>query len=41
MEDTYNAAHPDFVAACEIGRQMARLSAMKLKEFGGGSARRV
>jgi hypothetical protein len=31
IEETYDAAHPDFVAACEIGRRMARMWAMKLK----------
>ena len=31
VEETYNPAHPDFVRACEIGRQMVRLWAMKLK----------
>jgi hypothetical protein len=31
VEETYDPAHPDFVTACEIGRQMARLWAMKLK----------
>jgi hypothetical protein len=31
VEEFYNLSHPDFVAACEIGRQMARMWAMKLK----------
>jgi hypothetical protein len=31
VEESYDSAHPDFVAACEIGRQMARIWAIKLK----------
>jgi hypothetical protein len=31
VEETYDAAHPDFVAACEVGRRMAQIWAIKLK----------
>ena len=31
VEVTYEVTHPDFVNACEIGRKMARMWAMKLK----------
>ena len=31
-EWTYDETHPDFVAACELGRATARLWALKLKE---------
>ena len=31
VEETYEISHPDFIAACEIGREMARMWALKLK----------
>ncbi len=31
VEEAYDVSHPDFVSACEIGRIMARMWAMKLK----------
>lgn len=31
VEETYDPAHPDFAAACEIGPRMARMWALKLK----------
>ncbi|MFL6300558.1 MAG: hypothetical protein ACJ71N_08135 [Terriglobales bacterium] len=31
IEETYDVAHADFVAACEIGREMAFMWAIKLK----------
>ena len=31
VEETYDVNHPDFVGACELGKQMARMWAMKLK----------
>jgi hypothetical protein len=31
VEETYDEKHPDFIAACEIGRRMAQLWATKLK----------
>jgi hypothetical protein len=30
-EEIYDESHPDFLAACEVGRTIARLWAMKLK----------
>jgi hypothetical protein len=32
IEITYDEAHPDFLAACQLGKRAARLWAMKLKE---------
>jgi hypothetical protein len=31
VEETYDVNHPDFAYACEVGKQMARIWAMKLK----------
>jgi len=31
VEETYDVNHPDFADACELGKQMARMWAMKLK----------
>jgi|ERR1700690_1214316 len=31
VEEVYDVSHPDFVGACELGRQIARMWAMKLK----------
>jgi hypothetical protein len=31
VEETYDVNHPDFADACELGKQMARRWAMKLK----------
>jgi hypothetical protein len=31
VEEIYDTSHPDFVAACEIGKEMARMWALKLK----------
>lgn len=31
IEQSYDEAHPDFVAACQIGLQMAKMWAVKLK----------
>jgi hypothetical protein len=31
IEDTYNHAHPDFIAACDVGIRMAEMWALKLK----------
>ncbi len=31
VEETYDVNHPDFAYACEVGKQMARMWAMKLK----------
>jgi hypothetical protein len=31
VEDVYDASHPDFVGACELGKQIAHMWAMKLK----------
>jgi hypothetical protein len=31
VEESYNEVHPDFIAACELGRTAARLWAIKLK----------
>jgi hypothetical protein len=32
IEETYDEAHPDFIAACELGKAAARLWAIKLKQ---------
>ncbi|HLK52830.1 MAG TPA: hypothetical protein VKU42_05205 [Candidatus Angelobacter sp.] len=31
VEETYDNAHPDFIAACELGTKMAEMWALKLK----------
>jgi hypothetical protein len=31
IEPTYDSAHPDFIAACELGTKMAKMWALKLK----------
>jgi hypothetical protein len=31
VQETYDTSHPDFVAACEIGQEMARMWALKLR----------
>jgi hypothetical protein len=31
VEEVYDVNHPDFVGACELGKQIARMWAMKLK----------
>lgn len=31
VEEAYDVTHPDFVDACELGKEMARMWAMKLK----------
>jgi hypothetical protein len=31
VDETYDTSHPDFIEACEIGREMARMWALKLK----------
>lgn len=31
VEETYDITHPDFLDACEVGKQMARMWATKLK----------
>ena len=31
VEEFYDTSHPDFITACEIGREMARMWALKLK----------
>jgi hypothetical protein len=31
IEEIYDETHPDFIAACELGRTMARMWAIKLK----------
>jgi len=31
VENTYDTSHPDFIAACEIGREIARMWALKLR----------
>jgi len=32
IEETYDDTHPDFIAACELGRMAAKLWALKLKQ---------
>lgn len=31
IEEIYDASHPDFITACELGKTMARMWAIKLK----------